>query len=181
MGAQSPWAPYGLALDGLPEDVARLGWDLLSRLQLTEGAYRLPLLTSAFFSGLVSGSVDLLFKFPTTGIIFGVSQSVEVTAPDTIVDLQLAIRDASSARNLIGTEVTPFSLTGIPDAQTSGTDQLRLSPMACNSTTQWAGKMAVVSGVIGATRGVVNLLGIGFWDQGSQITGVPAPRVHSRA
>lgn len=165
-----PWHPYSLALNGLPPDVAATAWETLMRLGARSEVYRLPLLTSGFFANLTAGTVDLLFKFPAVGVIFGLGQNVVLGAAAEVLDLTLAIQDSSSNRNLIGTVLTPFSLTGVPDAQKGGLDQLRLTPMSCAPETDWSGKVGVVSGSIAATKGVINLLGVSFWIGGRNLT-----------
>ena len=165
-----PYHPWGQALDGLPPDVAATAMGKLRQLNAPIGTYRLPLLTSVPFAGFTS-SADLVVRFPAIGVIFGVSQRVITVAPDDVVDMQLTIIDSSSQRTLIGTTVTSFNLAAVPDAQKSGMDQLRVSPMLCDNSTQWQVQLAVVAGNLATpARGAINLLGISFWEQGSQLT-----------
>lgn len=166
------WGDYALALDGLPDDVATLAYDVLSRLGASPQTYRLPLLVSESFVGFVAGAVPLLWEFSTVGIIFGISQHVELSAGGaaSVLRLSVNIQDASASRNLVGTADNPFSLTGIPDTQLTGTDQLRVSPMSCYPETQWTGQLSADPALAANVDGVINLYGVGFWEAGRNLT-----------
>lgn len=167
------WHPYSQALSGLPDDIAETAWNLLAGLGRPWYSYRLPLLVTGRYDSLQSGLVPFTFSFPTIGVIFGISQRTRFTnVADDILDLNIVVADESSNRTLIGATSQAFSLAAIPDAQNSGLDKLRVSPMSCYPETDWETEISVVAGtaLTGTARGAVNLLGIGFWESGSNIT-----------
>ena len=165
---------FQLALAGLPDDIAMVALEHLQRVNATAQTYRLPLVTSGLgFNNLSGGDATPRFLFPTIGVIFGVSRRVVFSdAADDIIDLGLIIQDSSSNRDIVGVEQQTFNLSGVPDPSQGALDFLRISPVACYPETQWNSKIRVLKSgnLVGTARGIINLVGIGFWIQGSQIT-----------
>ena len=174
-------------LAGLPPDVALKALKALSSRNLDPSSvYSLPLLTSDTVTVPASGSTDLNFQFPTLGVIYGISWNaggLDLSAGDLYSTLSLSLRDVAATVQIVGTESIPFNLTGIPQACMSGAsaagvavsssaNYLRVSPWAVYQTNPLDGTITVgTAGLSAAAAGVtVNLLGLGLWLPGQQIT-----------
>ncbi len=169
---------FARALNGLPPDIAALGFDQLVRRKVVpDSAYRLPMLTSDEFDGFAGAAganVPMSFVFPTLGVIFGISRRVVgFQAGEDISDLDFVLTDASSNKPLIGTAQIPANLSQIPDPEFGTSPYVRLSPVTATSTVNWTATLRVRNGItiVGPLKGAISLFGIGFWVSGEQIVG----------
>jgi len=166
--------PWARLLGGLPPDVADLAYTILAPSfdgsAALASVYSKPLAVSSKQNVIAGSGASLNWSFDSIGVIYGISQSAPVVAPDQVNDASMFIRNDASNENVFATEDNPYDLAGIPDSVRGSAPFMRIDPTPVHSTNDFSGQITFPIAAWAANVVVsVNLIGVYFFVPGSQI------------
>jgi hypothetical protein len=164
-------------LKGFPLDqaAANLAIYELGRRRITEVDYVIPrpLIVSEVLSGLTEGNHDLIWTWPTLGVVTGITATVYPGDSDVSgVELAMAVRAGADGGWIIGTEQDPAAWASFGTNANNGPDHiqpLELQPTAVRSTNQWTGNLYVDDIGQEPISVVINFHGLNLWTPDGQI------------
>jgi hypothetical protein len=164
-------------LQGFPLDqaAANLAIYELGRRRITEVDHVIPrpLIVSEVLSGLTEGNHDLIWTWPTLGVVTGITATLYPGDSDVAgFELALAVRAGADGGWIIGTQQDPAAWHSFGTVATNGPDHIQplpLQPTAVRSTNQWTGTLYVDDIGQETISVVLNFHGLSLWTPDGQI------------